>query len=294
MKLAKLNRRLGTVSVAAALLLLGCDSGGEDTSGSSTEPGTSTDDTTADTTADTTDGSTGTTTSDDGSSGGPTGADESSTTGPPPAGLGCGDPPPCDKGEFVGSIRIESADQIEEIAGYTSMTGWLEVYQSDLTCLDFLGCMENVGHDVTIFGNEFLTDVEGTNAMVNLGVATEELDEADKDGTLVVSENAMLEDISGFNALEQVQANLLISENASLTSISGFDTLVGVRKNFQVRFNEVLTSIASNGLRGILFIGGECVATNNSSLCISTIESICGDLDQGPAGGSTVNNDNGC
>lgn len=296
MKLANLNHAQGRVAwvfAAAAFLLPGCDGGSDDT-GADTESGSgsqSTDDSGEDSS-----GGEDTETSD-GTESATSGADTTGeeTTGPPPAGLGCGDPPPCDRGAFSGSIRIESSDQIEEIAGYTHIDGWLEIYQTDLTCLDFLACVETVGHDVTIFGNDFLTDVSGTDNIANLGTATVDEPEADKDGTLVISENAMLEDINGFNALEQVQATLLISENESMTEISGFDTLVGVRKDFQIRFNPVLNVIASAGLRDILFIGGECVVTNNSSLCISDVQDMCElGIKQGPFGGNTVNNDNSC
>lgn len=292
LKLANLTQGHVAAVLAAALLLPGCDGGSEGTGEADAGTDTSAETTDAATGSgsgsdtDVTDGS-GSTTDD------PTGEDETGTE-PPPEGLGCGEPPPCDKGEYVGSIRIESADQIEEIAGYTSITGWLEVFQSDLTCLDFLACMETVGHDVTIFGNEYLTDVTGTDAITALGTATADLPELDKDGNLVISENDLLVDLNGFNALEQVQGSLLISQNPEMTGISGFDTLVGARKNFSITFNPNLIDIANNGLKSILFIGGECVVTNNPSLCISTIEQMCGDLKQGPSGGSTANNDNSC
>ncbi len=303
LKLANLTRvqsRVLTVFAAAAFLVSGCDSEGDESGTSDTETATSESDTNnttgANTTTDTDPSASGTTEdpTEDATDDSTTESEDESSGGPPPAGLGCGEPPPCDRGVFKGSIRIESADQIDDIAGYTSVDGFLEVFQSDLTCLDFLACIETVSGDMTIFGNDFLTDVSGTDAITALGTATADLPEEDKRGTLVFSENSAIEDLNGFNALQQVQATLLIAENASMTSISGFESLVGARKDFQVRFNPALTDIAGDGLRDILFIGGECIVTNNESLCISTVEGMCGDLEQGPNGGSTVNNDEGC
>ncbi|MEM6290871.1 MAG: hypothetical protein AAGA54_06380 [Myxococcota bacterium] len=282
--------------MAATVALPGCDSEGGDAetdtattgAGTADDDDSGTEDPSETSETETTSADTETTDATTDSEGDSTGEE---TTGPPPAGLGCGDPPPCDKGEFVGSIRIETADQIEEIAGYTSMTGWLEVFDSDLTCLDFLACMETVGHDVTIFGNDFLTDVSGTDGITTLGVATADLPADEKDGTLVFSENNALEDLNGFNGLQQTQISLSISENESMTSISGFQGLVGTQRDFAVRFNPVLETIDSGGLRDILFIGGECTVTNNPELCITTIVDMCETgIKQGPFGGSTANN----
>ena len=300
LKLAKRTFATGPMAlllVAATVVLPGCDGDGDGDSDATATTGaeTSDDDSetsdpseTSETEGETTAGETETTDATTDSEGDSTGEE---TTGPPPAGLGCGDPPPCDKGELVGSARIESADQIEEIAGYTSMTGWLEVFESDLTCLDFLACMETVGHDVTIFGNEFLTDVSGTDGIKTLGAATADLPAADKDGTLVFSENKAIEDLNGFNGLQQTQISLSVSENESMTTISGFQNLVGTQKDFAVRFNPALETIDEGGLRDILFIGGECSVTNNPELCITTIVDMCETgVKQGPFGGSTANN----
>ncbi len=253
-----------------------------DTTESDTEPdSTSSSSTTGDPSA-TEPGSTSTTTGDAESS--------SSTTEeiPPKGGLGCGPPPECDKGEFVGSIRIESADQIQEIAGYTSMTGFLEIFESDLECLDFLACMETVGHDMTVFGNDFLLDVSGTNTITALGTATADDPPGDRDGTLVFSQNNAITDLNGFGGLVQTQASMTVSENALMTTVSGFGELIGTQRNFTIRFNPVLEDV--DGFKDMLFIGAECQVTNNASLCVSDIFEVCGDLKQGPFGGSTANN----
>lgn len=304
MKLANPTLSAGRVAwgmAIAGLLLTACPTTEETPDDSATEGETEDDsdddddETSEATTEDASTSSSGTTMdpsdTDPGSTSTTTGDESSSSTTmdvPPKGGLGCGPPPTCDQGEFVGSIRIESADQISEIAGYTSMTGFLEIFESDLECLDFLACMETVGHDMTVFGNDFLLDASGTNQITALGDATSEDPPEDRDGTLVFSQNNAITDLNGFGGLVQTQASMTVSENELMTSISGFGELIGTQRNFTIRFNPVLEDV--DGLKDMLFIGAECQVTNNASLCVSDIFEVCGDLKQGPFGGSTANN----
>lgn len=224
------------------------------------------------------------------------GGDTESETGTTvPTGLGCVEPEQavaCDRGELVGSVRIEDEASAAELAGYTSITGWVEVLNTDFTCLDFLACLETVGRDITIFGNEQLTDISGTNQITALGLSTAEMPAADKDGSLIFSQNPAMIEMDGFASLEQTQESLTISDNEAMTTISGFGSMVGMQRDITLKFNPVLTDI--NGLQGLSFVGNDCVITNNETLCITEIVASCGDLVQGPFGGSTANNDNDC
>lgn len=208
--------------------------------------------------------------------------DDDATAGS--GGDGCGAPPSCDRGSFVGSIRITSGAQIDEIAGYTSMTGWLEVFESDLQCVDFLGCMEDVGHDVTLFGNQNLESVEGLDGLVSIGIVA--------DGNLVITENPALPDIDAINGLEVIPGSLAVNHNDSLQSVSGLSALREVRENFTMQFNPVLTSL--EGLHELEAIDGRMVATQNESLCVEEIARVGADLVRGPDGGSTAANKPGC
>lgn len=291
MKLANLTRVLGRTTVVfatAAILLPGCDSDPEETS----DAGTATD-TNPSTTGEET-GSAESSSSGDASDTDPVSETGDATTGGPPIeGLGCDPPPACDRGVFDGSVNVKTQADIDEIAGYTGITGRLAVSNSDVECLTFLSCMESVGHDLNIFGNDLLTDVSGLDNITEVG--------AIQDGPLLpgghvtISENSALVDFDSLNNIEQTQINLSISENDSLESVSGFSSFVGTQKNFEIRFNPVLKNIDSDGLRDILFIGGECVVTNNPELCITTIVDMCETgVQQGPFGGNTANNNEGC
>ncbi len=287
-------------TAAFGLLLLGCptsDDGGMATATSETDP-TSDDESddesesetepTMTTTATDTDTDTDTMTSVDPSD------SESSTsddTGPTLEGPGCGIQPVCDKGELLGSVSIQSEEDIESIAGYTSMTGWLEVYMSNMVCLDFLACLESVGHDITIYGNPDLRDFRGFDALTATGAFNGE------DGFISIAENEALTDINGFASLQRINTSLSITENPNLRRVSGFGSLIVIEKDINIRFNPQLEDLS--GPSGLLALGNECIITNNPSLCVSEAAAVCGDLEvppasEGPPPGSTANNDDGC
>ncbi|MEM6292785.1 MAG: hypothetical protein AAGA54_16040 [Myxococcota bacterium] len=223
----------------------------------------------------------------DGSSSGSTGDAGVTYEGP-----GCGITPVCDKGVLNGSIRIESEADIAEIAGYTGMVGWLEVLDSDLVCLDFLACLETVGRDVTIFGNDELKDVGGLDSLTALGTATTQQGYDDWDGSLVITQNNALEDITGFGSLTAVQQSLNINENDSLMSVSGFNALTLIEHNLVIRENPALEAI--DGLDALEIVRDNFVVTGNPNLCVSNINIVGGTLSEPPASGSTAANDNGC
>lgn len=218
----------------------------------------------------------------------------SSATGEVPLeGVGCDMPVACDKGVFDGSLTITTPADVQEIAGYTEITGRLAIANSEVECLNFLSCLTSVGHDLNIFDNDALVDVSGLDNVTAIGAAVDGT--LVPGGTLTISENDALVDFDSLNQVAVTPMSLSISENDSLGAISGFQGFVGTQENFEIRFNESLSSVSSRGLRGILFIGGECVVTNNANLCISTIEDMCSvGVKQGPFGGSTANNNEGC
>jgi hypothetical protein len=291
LKLANLTRALGRTTVVfatAAFLLPGCDSSDDTPAETMSEGSGSTDPSTSGET----DPSDGSSTTDDSATDSET-SGVGTTTGTPVEGLGCDPPPACDKGEYDGSITVNDQTTIDEIAGYTSITGRLAVANSDVECLEFLSCMTSVGHDLNLFGNDLLTDVGGLDNIEEIGAIQD--GPLMPGGTLTISENNALVDFDSLNKLQQTPINFSISENDALESITGFQGMVGSQKNFEIRFNEQLRTVSQGGLGDILFIGGECVVTNNPNLCITTIVEMCETgVKQGPFGGNTANNDESC
>ena len=295
LKLANLTQgRFAAFFAATAILLPACDNGGDDTTGANeTESASETQATETETPTTGSDTESPTSETDAATT------DETSDTDPSEGtdtgvieGLGCDMPVDCSKGVYEGSPTVTTPEEVAELAGYTEITGRLAIANSDLECLTFLSCLTSVGHDLNIFNNDLLTDVSGLDNVEAIGAVTD--GPLMPGGTLTISENESLVDFNTLNLIEQTPISLSISENASLTTISGFQGFVGTQKNFEIRFNDQLETV-TGGLRNILLIGGECVVTNNPNLCISTIEDMCSlGIKQGPFGGSTANNDNGC
>jgi hypothetical protein len=169
--------------------------------------------------------------------------EESETEGPPPEGLGCGAPAACDKGTYEGNPRISTEADIAELEGYSHISGYLFIQDSDYTCIDFLGCLETV-RGIALENNEYLTNVDGFsnlqevlfNITISRNPILEDLSGFDavtkvsSDGDNVqlgargirIYDNDALEDIDTFNAMREFEGDLTISNNANLIGISGF------------------------------------------------------------------------
>ena len=67
-----------------------------------------------------------------------------------------------DCGELVweGDYEIQSLGELEVISGYTRVTGNLSIMLSDLTSLEGLESLCEIGGDLSIENNEFLTSLK--------------------------------------------------------------------------------------------------------------------------------------
>jgi hypothetical protein len=209
--------------------------------------------------------------------------DSSATTLPDGGELGCAAPTSCNKGELVGSARITTREEMEAIAGHTSITGWLEVFESDAQCLEFLSCMEEVGRDVTVFGNPQLETLAGLDGLQRVG--------GNGDGNVIVSTNGGLTDLDGFANLRAIPASLTVSKHDNLGSVSGLGRVEVIGIDLIMQQNLVLTDLS--GLHDLQVVEGRFIVTQNPELCISEIELVGADLAVGPDGGSTASN-KGC
>lgn len=322
----------------------GCD-------GSSSDDGATTND---ETTQSSTDGpGSGTETDPSDTDPGDETAGDSEDTGPPPEGLGCDVQPVCDKGTYEGTVTLSTEADMAEIEGYTGMTGFLLVRNSDYTCLDFLACLqtargvsienneylgtldglgalEEVLYNVTVSQNAVLTDVGGMTSLAKVFSDGDDLQLGQR-GVLIY-DNDSLEDVSGFDALRELEGDItitnnpnllevsgfngvdtildhpnankepgqpvraggsiVISRNPKLERISGFTDLIVIYRNLTIQYNDLLTRLT--GLYDLLALGGAFVVTNNAELCNSEAFKVGGDLEQGPGPGSSTANNKDC
>jgi len=172
---------------------------------------------------------------------------------------------------YEGSVILEEGgqDDISLLEGVSTVTGAIRVNRMPFTDLDFMACVTTVGRDVTIFGNEELTNIDG---LYNLTSVED----------IVFSQNNAIEDFNGLPLLEQIDGSVVIRENAALRTITGFHSFVGLNGmgidpdtmevaggNLTIQENPLLEDM--DGFGQIRVVNGRVQVTNNPELCISSV-----------------------
>lgn len=241
--------------LAVPLALAGCDNGdgdeGSNNDSSGDDTTTTSDDTTTTAPADDT-----TTTSDD-------------TTGPteprPCEVEQVIPPPPVDcsgaDGVIMGDVYIqEDGDDPSILEGVVRIEGLLSINRTEETDLNFMACVQEVTEEISIFGNESLTNVDGLWSLTDVGT------------DFIFSENTAIVDFNGLPNLPAIAQNLIIKNNDSLETITGFHSLVGIEGNLTIQNNDSLMAI--DGLGGLMLVNGVLAITANGMLCRSSIACV--------------------
>ena len=163
-------------------------------------------------------------------------------------------------GVFDGNILIESAADLAMLDGISEVTRALVINDTDLTDLDALGCVTRVGEQLQIFGNDQLANVDGLVNITEIG------------GDFIFTENPMVTDFDGAQSLTRVTGSFSMNKNDGMVQVSGFDSLVGIETHITIRDNAVLTNI--DGLKGLMLVGGRLAITANPMLCISSVDCV--------------------
>jgi hypothetical protein len=166
---------------------------------------------------------------------------------PPPEGLGCGITPTCDKGTYEGNLTLATEADIAVLEGYSHITGYLFIRESDYTCIDFLACLESA-RGLAVENNEYLRDINGfgnveevpfnitisRNPMLeSLSPGFDAIRKVSSDGDNVqlgprginIYDNDALLDVDTFDELREFEGDLTITNNDSLVAISGFNNV---------------------------------------------------------------------
>ncbi len=261
--------------LAVPLLLVNCDPGSDEGTGTTTDETTTTEDPTT-TTEDPT-----------------TTSAEGSTTGPPgpscldPQEVPMGPPVDCSGADVVIDTSViieEGGDDPSILENVVRVEGSIRINRIDAADLNFMACVQEVTGDVTIFGNDNLTNVDGLWSLTSIGT------------DFVFSENNAITDFNGLPNVATLERNLIMKNNAAMTTISGFHSLVGINAgNLTIQANDVLNNI--DGLGGLAVINGVLAITANPMLCISSVNCVGSGIVQPavpPESWSTQGNDEGC
>lgn len=189
----------------------------------------------------------------------------------------------CGSTTLSGHLVIESEADLAALDGVRAVEGELQVNRTSFTTLDFLGCIEEVGGELTIFGNAALVDVSGLDQLRHAGAS------------VVFSENTAITELSGLESLTEISGSLVIQGNAQLTGLSGLQQLHTIGGALTIRENDALLHI--DGLRGLRTLGTLFAVTHNPSLCVSSVNQVGAGITD-PAtpgdGWSTRSNDDSC
>lgn len=173
-------------------------------------------------------------------------------------------------------IIIEGEDDLAALDGVRVIEGELQINRTSFTNLDFLGCIEEVQGELTIFGNAALTDISGLDRLARLG------------NGFVFSENTAITELAGLGSLTEIgqivevevngvltpqpRGSLVIQGNHAMKGISGMTSLSTIYGALNIRDNDALEHI--DGLRALRTLGTQFAVTHNPSLCISSVNEV--------------------
>ncbi|MBT8341241.1 MAG: hypothetical protein HKP58_10285 [Desulfatitalea sp.] len=161
---------------------------------------------------------------------------------------------------WEGDYTISEPLDVDQISGYSEITGNLTIAGDDIENLDGLECLNAVGGNLDIgvfrFGgmidNPLLTDINGLENLTSVG------------GYFNIATNTVLESLEGLNSLESIGKHLYILSNSSLEKINGFNSLTTVSEFLMITRNPSLISI--EGFNRLKFTGRDLIINENSAL----------------------------
>lgn len=124
----------------------------------------------------------------------------------------------CDAGALTGSVFVESAEDLKELARYTSVTGSIYVSGADMEELEGPSCLESVAGHLVFLDNDVLRSVSGFDNLRSVGE------------TLAFAENRVLGSVSGFDAL-RTAGSMSFEFNAPLLVVEGFAKMRSIESN---------------------------------------------------------------
>ncbi len=192
-----------------------------------------------------------------------------------------------------GDYYIESSSDIENLNGYTGITGKLAISDSDIKDLSGLENLSSVG-GLSILNNDALTSLKGLENITSIdgglwfyaNPALKSLAELGNitsiEGDISFYYNSALTSLTGLENITSVSGDLYIRDNRALTSLTGLENITSVGGDLTINYNPALTSLA--GLGNITSVGGDLVIRDfyqslTSLTGLQNITSVGGDLD---------------
>ena len=161
-------------------------------------------------------------------------------------------PVECNLGEYSGDFTIGTQSEVATLAGYTSISGGLEINCPSCTDLSELVCLTSVGGLLYMEWNTALPNLDGLSGLTSVG------------GVLYISWNAVLTNLDGLSALTSVGGYLYIKYNAALTNLDGLNALTSMGEGLYINDNDALTNLI--GLSALTSVGEHLYIQGNDAL----------------------------
>ena len=166
--------------------------------------------------------------------------------------------------EINGNLTIQGIPTLNQISTFNSLHtihGVLSITNNDY--LQAIAGFSNLNqtNGLVIHSNNSLTSIPGLTSLqsirgdFNLGYFNNFFSRGG---------NPLLSDLSGLNALSQVEGNVLINDNAALINFAGLGNLIDIQGNLDIYYNDSLNNLA--GLEGLDSVGGAIYIHSNDSL----------------------------
>ncbi|HEY9160079.1 MAG TPA: hypothetical protein VIS94_03210 [Desulfomonilia bacterium] len=167
-----------------------------------------------------------------------------------------------------GDYYIETSADIENLNGYTDITGNLRIIGSDLKYMSGLENLSSIGGDLSFSGNESLTTLAGLENITSVG------------GSMWFYDNPALTSLAALGNITSLGGDISFYYNSALTNLTGLENITSVGGELYIRDNRALTSLT--GLENITSIGGDLTIYYNPALAslaaLGNVTSVGGDL----------------
>ncbi len=200
----------------------------------------------------------------------------------------------------IGScLIIQTNTKLQNFTGLNKLDtigGYVEIsMNSALTNFSGLNSLTSTGSYFKVYGNDLLLNLSGLSSLKIIGKISYDLRNA-----LMVDYNPSLVDLSGLEALNQINGFLYISDNLSLINLSGLQNLTALTGCVYIVRNDKL-----NDITGIENIDPETVKSKNSNykdlqisdnpqLSECAIKCICPIINDNNKNKTILNNKTGC
>ncbi len=194
-----------------------------------------------------------------------------------------------------------------DLRGYSSVTGDLTIQSEDITTLDDLSALTNVGGLIRISQNDALTNIDGLSSLTRVGGfleivfnplitnvdglssltrandininSNDALTNVDGlsgitsvNGFVNISNNPLLENINGLAGLRRTGENLFINDNDILEDIDALSSLTSIGRNLSVTDNPALTNV--DGLSSLTLVEDTVFINDNRQMCQESVDNL--------------------